>query len=254
MENWIQQLKNSFLWNCGSSHWTLGTLERQSLTFTIDSLGNWSSNPVFVKISSSISMDLKNIWKMEFYFNKFKSIRWFCTNKRESSKHMWKFSIQSIGKHINRGSLHSSHKHCFSIWKWRIFWMLEKFKLNCLYVLINFFFSFLFNSFVDFAIKLIVQNNNCFQNKQMFQPKFFSFRKFVLFIQLFFFLGFKNFWKKIENFSIFKKFLEKKSKKLTFLCSIFGGITQKWRFLRYITHIFDCFLGYITQNKPFFVV
>ena len=31
--------------------------------FTIDSLGNWSSNPVFVKISSSISMDLKNISK-----------------------------------------------------------------------------------------------------------------------------------------------------------------------------------------------
>ena len=143
----------------------------------------------------------KHMKEMEFYFNKFKSIRWFCTNKRESSKHMWKFSIQSIGKHINRGSLHSSHKHCFSIWKWRIFWMLEKFKLNCLYVLINFFFSFLFNSFVDFAIKLIVQNNNCFQNKQMFQPKFFSFRKFVLFIQ---------------NFSRVQKFLKKNRKIFNF--------------------------------------
>ena len=112
---------------------------------------------------------------------------------------MWKFSIQSIGKHINRGSLHSSHKHCFSIWKWRIFWMLEKFKLNCLYVLINFFFSFLFNSFVDFAIKLFVQNNNCFQTHKCFNQNFSHSENFFCLFKIF--LGFKNFWKKIENFS-----------------------------------------------------
>ena len=173
MENWIQQFKNSFLWNCGSSHWTLGTLERQSLTFTIDSLGNWSSNPVFVKISSSISMDLKNIWK-RWNFISINSNQ--LGDSVQTKENLPNICGNSAFNQLGNTSIEDLYilltntaSQFESEW---YFECLKNFKLNCLYVLINFFFSFLFNSFVDFAIKLFVQNNNCFQTHKCFNQNF----------------------------------------------------------------------------------